>query len=77
MASKETKISERGGAGTIWDTILTIPETLEIITKRGIAKSQSIIMAAYDAEFFTKYGINTRKKLPLRIIWFVIPFVSF
>jgi hypothetical protein len=77
VASKETKTSKRGGAGTIRDITLTIPETCEIITKRGIAKSQSIIMAAYDTGFFTKYGINTRKKLPLRIIWFIIPFVSF
>ena len=66
LASTENKISKWGAAGTIWDTILTIPETCEIIRKHGTATSQSIIMAAYDTGFLTKYVIKKHnKKLPL------------
>jgi len=61
IASRETKISKRRAASTIWDITLTIPETLEIITKCGMASSQSIIMAAYDTGFLSNYSIKKHK----------------
>jgi hypothetical protein len=67
MAYTEPKISKCGPAGTIRDMTLTIPETLEIIRKPGSPESHSIIMAAYDTPFLTKYGIKKHKqKLPVR-----------
>jgi hypothetical protein len=62
MASAEPKISKRGAAGTIRETTLTILETLEIFRKPGNATSHSIIVAANDTGFITKYGIKTHKK---------------
>jgi len=50
MAYTETKISKAGAAGKIRDITITIPEIFEIITKPGIATSQSIIMATYDTD---------------------------
>jgi hypothetical protein len=67
MASTEPKISKQGAAGKIRDITLTIPETLQIIRKSGNATSPSIIMAAYDTQFLTKYLIKKhKKKLPVR-----------
>jgi len=63
MASTEPKISKQGTAGTIRDTVLTIPETPEIIRKPGNATSHSIIMAAYNTEFLIKYKKTTCKNL--------------
>jgi len=62
MPSTKPKKSKRRAAGTITDITLTIPETLEIITKSGNATSQSIIMAAYNNGFLTNYGIKKQKK---------------
>ena len=62
MASTEPTISKWGAVGTMWDITLTIPETPEIIRKPGIVTSQSIIMAAYDTGFLTKYGKKKHKK---------------
>jgi hypothetical protein len=61
MAPKEPKIS-RGAAGTIRDITLTIPETLEIIFKLGIATNQNIHMAAYNIGLLTTYGIKKHGK---------------
>ena len=48
MASKEHKISNHTVAGTTWDMIWTILDTLEIVRKPGSATSHSIIVHAGD-----------------------------
>jgi len=47
MAPKEFKICKQAVAGTTRHITLTIPGTLEIITKPGSATSQSDISASY------------------------------
>jgi hypothetical protein len=56
MAPKETKISEQGVAGITTHIILTIMETLDMITK-----THSIIMAAHMIGLLTTLGRNTRR----------------
>ena len=46
MAPKESKISKQAAAGITRHITFTIPETLEIISKPGIAVRQNVIMAA-------------------------------
>jgi hypothetical protein len=46
MASREHKIGKQEAAGIKRHITFTIPETLEIIMKPGIATSPSVIMAA-------------------------------
>jgi hypothetical protein len=62
MAPKEPKISKYAAAGITRHITFTIPETLEIIRKPGVATSQSVIMAAYKIVLFTIYSINKHKK---------------
>jgi hypothetical protein len=67
MAPKVSNISKRAAAGITRHITFTIPETLEIIRKPGIATCQSDIMAAYKIGLLTMHGQrNTRKKLPVR-----------
>jgi hypothetical protein len=66
MAPKETEISKKAAAGPM-DLTLTIPETLEIISKPGNAISQSIIMVAYNIGLLTMHGTKKHKNiLPAR-----------
>jgi len=58
MALKEPKISKQAAAGIKRNIIFTIPETLEIIKKPGIATSQIIFKAAYKTGLLTTYGIK-------------------
>ena len=58
MPSIEPKICKLGTVGTTMDKTLTIPETLEIIKKPGIATSQIIFKAAYKTGLLTTYGIK-------------------
>jgi hypothetical protein len=64
MAPKISKINKQAATGTIRNITFTIPETLEIIMKPGVATRQSVIMAAYKIALMTKR--NARKKLPAR-----------
>jgi hypothetical protein len=53
MALEESKISKQATADITRHTTFTIPETLEIMRKPGIATSQNIFMAHYKIGFFT------------------------
>jgi hypothetical protein len=56
MASTEPIISKKAVAGKTRHITLTIPETLEIITKPGSATDQSIVLGAYKIGLLTIYG---------------------
>jgi len=58
MAPKEPKISKQTAAGTTRHITLTIPKTLEIITKPGSATFQSVVMAAYEIGLLAICGIK-------------------
>jgi len=58
----EPKICKLGTAGTTMDKTLTNPETLEIIRKPGNARSQNVIMAAYNIGVLNIYGIKKHKE---------------
>jgi hypothetical protein len=47
MAPKDSKICKHTVVGSTMHITLTIPDTLEIITKPGSATSQSVIIAPY------------------------------
>jgi hypothetical protein len=58
MALKESEISKQAAVGITRHITFTIPETLETITKPGIATSQSKFMAPYKIGLLTTYGIK-------------------
>ena len=62
MAPKVSNISKRAAAGITRHITFTIPETLEIIRKPGIATCQSVIMAAYKIGLLTKHGTKKHKE---------------
>ena len=62
MAPKEPKINKQTAAGTARHITLTIPETLEIITKPGSATFQSVIMAAYEIGLLAICGLKKHKE---------------
>jgi len=61
MPSKEFKITKQAAASTTRDVIFTIPETLEIIRKPGIATIYGVIMAVYTNGWLTICGIKKHK----------------
>ena len=52
------KISKQAATGTTTDILFTVPETFEIISNRGNATSQSVIMAVYKIGLLTVCGIK-------------------
>jgi len=66
MTSRETKISKQAAACITRHITSTIPDTLEIITKLGIATSHSVIMAAYKTLLLSMVQRNLRKKIPCK-----------
>jgi len=62
--SQKTQNKQAAAVGTTRHITFTIPNTLEIIRKPGIATSQTVIMAAYNNGLMDHP--NIRKKLPVR-----------
>ena len=63
MAHKEPKISKQAAAGITRHITFTIPETIEVIRKSGIATYQSAITAAYKSGLLTMHGTKKHKEI--------------
>jgi len=62
-------ISSEPATGTTIDITFTIPQTLDINRKPGIATSQNVGMAAYKIGLLTMHGTKKHKKILSATTW--------